>query len=91
MSLAKPVLMGFFMAAFALQGTNPSTGTGRRQVCDVFILSLVGLWLMGFPVTTFAWGAAPPPLARHQVCDLEGGTMEGSGRAPNGLLSTAFV
>ena len=38
----------FPMANFALQGTHPSTGSGRRQVCDVFTMSLVEHKLMGF-------------------------------------------
>ena len=39
---------GFTMAAFALQGTHPSTGSGQRQVCGRLWMSLVDPALMGF-------------------------------------------
>ena len=46
-SLVKPGL-SVPMTVFALQGTHPSTGSSRRQVCDVFTMSLVKPGLRGF-------------------------------------------
>ena len=70
------------MAAFALQGTHPSTGSGQRQVCGRLWMSLVDPALMVFFSGLPGEGAASPPSSEGEAVLPLLSTKYGGGALP---------